>query len=363
MNLVSQSPAQPLWNVWLLDNRLWAWLLAVALAAAAWIALRAVRNVVAARLARRAARTATHVDDIAVELLRSTRAYVLLIVAFYLIANLLAIGGPPLRAIRLAAVTVVLIQLAVWGNLLIRGWISRYADQHHDAARATTLAAFGFLARLALWSFILLVALDNVGVNVTALIAGLGVTGVAVALAVQNILGDLFASLSIVIDKPFVLGDFIVVDTYMGTVEYIGVKTTRLRSVYGEQIVFSNTDLLKSRIRNYHRMDRRLATFTFALTYENAYDTLLTVPKVVREIIDAQPHARFQRAHFKGFRDFALDFDAAYYVDGPDYSLYLDTQQAINLALFRRFHELGIEFAHQATAHTQPLPPRKGGSS
>lgn len=356
-------PAAQVWNLWLLDNRLLIWLLAVGLAAIAWIVLRAAKDVAVRRLARRAARTATHVDDIAAALLRATRPYVLLFLSFYVIANLLDIGGPPLRAIRLAAVTVLLIQFAIWGNVLIQGWIARYADQRQDAARATTLTAFGFLARLALWSLILLVALDNIGVNVTALVAGLGITGIAVALAVQNILGDLFASLSILVDKPFVLGDFIVVDAYMGTVEYIGVKTTRLRSLYGEEIVFSNTDLLKSRIRNYRRMERRLATFTFALTYENSYDTLLSVPQVVREIVDAQPRARFERAHFKGFRDFALDFDVAYYVDGADNALYLDTQQAINLALFRRFHELGIEFAHQGSAHTQPLPSKKGGAS
>ena len=191
-----------------------------------------------------------------------------------------------------------------------------------------------------------LVALDTAGIDITALVAGLGVGGIAVALAVQNILGDLFASLSIVLDKPFVIGDFIIVGDMMGTVEHIGMKTTRVRSLSGEQLVFSNTDLLSSRIRNYKRMQERRALFRFGVTYQTSRDLLARIPEVVREVIEGRDETRFDRAHFAGFGDSSLDFEVVYYMLVPDYNAYMDTQQAVNLELVGRFEEIGIDFAY-----------------
>jgi len=179
-------------------------------------------------------------------------------------------------------------------------------------------------------------------------VAGLGVGGIAVALALQNILGDVFASMSILLDKPFVTGDFITVDELMGTVEHVGLKTTRLRSLSGEQLVFANSDLLKSRIRNYQRMEERRVAFAVRLAYPTPAEKLAAIPAIVREIIDAQELARFGRSHFKSFGTFSLDFENVYYVKSPDYDTYMDVQQAINLAICRRFQEEGIEFAHPA---------------
>jgi small-conductance mechanosensitive channel len=202
------------------------------------------------------------------------------------------------------------------------------------------------VARLAVWSLVLLLALDNLGFNITALLAGMGIGGIAVALAAQNILGDLFASLSIVLDKPFVVGDFIVVGEQLGTVEYIGLKTTRIRSLGGEQIVFSNTDLLGSRIRNYKRMQERRVVFGFGVVYQTPHEKLQTIPGMVREIIGKLDRARFDRAHFKEYGDSSLNFEVVYYVLSADYNVYMDIQQAINLELFRRFQEDGIDFAY-----------------
>ena len=168
----------------------------------------------------------------------------------------------------------------------------------------------GFVGRIVLWSVVLLMILDNLGVNITALVASLGIGGIAVALAVQNILGDIFASLSIALDRPFAIGDFIVVGDVLGTVEYIGLKTTRIRSLSGEQIVFSNADLLKSRIRNYKRMTERRVVFGFGVVYQTPHDKLERIPAMVREVIEAQPKTRFDRAHFKEYGDSALAFEA-----------------------------------------------------
>jgi small-conductance mechanosensitive channel len=204
-----------------------------------------------------------------------------------------------------------------------------------------------FVGKVILWAVAVLLALDNLpGIQVDTLIASLGVGGVAVALAVQNVLGDLFASLSIVLDEPFVIGDSISVGEYVGTVEHIGLKSTRVRSLTGEQLVFSNADLLDSRIRNYGRMDERRASFSLGVANETPYAKLVEIPAIVQEIVEAQPYARFGRAHLKEFGDFALNHEIVYYLLTSDYTVFMDTQQAINLEILRRFAEEEIELPY-----------------
>jgi small-conductance mechanosensitive channel len=197
-----------------------------------------------------------------------------------------------------------------------------------------------------IWLVLILVALDNLGINIKTLIAGLGISGIAVALAVQNILGDLFASLSIVLDKPFVIGDFIIVNEYLGTVENVGLKTTRIRSLSGEQLVFSNGDLLKSRIRNFKRMYERRVVFSIGVLYQTPYEKLRLIPKMIREIIENQKPVRFDRAHFKEYGDYSLKFEIVYWIHSPDYNIYMDIQQAINLEIYKKFEETDIAFAY-----------------
>jgi len=191
-----------------------------------------------------------------------------------------------------------------------------------------------------------MIGLHNLGIDITALIASLGIGGIAVALAVQNILADLFACLTISFDKPFVIGDFIIVGDLMGTVEHIGLKTTRIRSLSGEQLVFSNNDLLGSRIRNFKRMYERRVVFNFGVVYQTSYDHLAEIPAMVKKVIGAQEQTRFDRAHFKSYGDSSLDFEVVYYVLVPDYNTYMDIQQAINMSLFRQFEKKGIQFAY-----------------
>jgi len=192
---------------------------------------------------------------------------------------------------------------------------------------------------------VLLMALENFGVNITTFITGLGVGGVAVALAVQNILGDLFASLSIVLDKPFVIGDSLAVGEFQGTVEHVGLKTTRLRSLGGEQLIFSNGELTKSRMRNYGRMAERRVVFKIGVTYDTPREKLAQIPAWIKQIITEQPQTRVDRSHFAAYGDFALTFETVYYVLSPDYNTYMDIQQTINLKIHERFEKEGIEFA------------------
>jgi small-conductance mechanosensitive channel len=231
------------------------------------------------------------------------------------------------------------LQIALWLNFGINAWMRSYAD------RATTTTIV-FLVRLVIWLTLLLAILANVGINITAFVASLGIGGVAVALSLQNILSDLFASLSIALDKPFEIGDFIVVTDMTGTVEYIGVKTTRIRSLSGEQIVTSNTELLKRTIHNFKRMAERRAAFTFKIKYETSTDLVAALPTLIKEIIVKIPGTRFDRAHFKHFGDNALEFEVVYYVLSPDYNNYMDIQQSVNLELMHTCSTHGIVLAH-----------------
>ncbi len=250
--------------------------------------------------------------------------------------------------IQSATVIALLAQAALWGDALVRSYLMRQAKRRTetDAGVATTLLALAFLARTAVWSVVILLILANLGIDVTAMVAGLGIGGIAIALAAQNILGDLFASASIMLDKPFLLGDFIVVGADMGTVEHIGLKTTRVRSLSGEQLIFANSELLKCRIRNFKRMNERRIVFGIGITYETPAEQVAVIPAMFREAVESQSATRFDRAHFKRFGDSALEFEVVYYVLAADYNIFMDIQQAINLAILRRFAAERIAFAY-----------------
>lgn len=332
----------------LYGNSLKLWLIALGISILAFVILCIVKSVVGRKAAALAKKTETAVDDHIAELINRTKLFFLVAISLYLGSHFLTLPGSARQILGKIAVLVVLLQLAVWGNGLFESWRKRMLRQkrEEDPASVATYAALGFLVRLALWTVVLLLALDNFGIDITALVAGGAVGGIAVALAVQNILGDLFASMSILLDKPFVIGDFIVVDGLLGTVEHIGLKTTRLRSLGGEQLIFANSDLLKSRIRNYKRMEERRIMFEVGVVYQTPPDKLAAIPGIIAEIIKTHELARFDRSHFKAFGSSSLDFETVYYVNSPDYLAFMDIQQAINLAIFRRFGEEGIEFAY-----------------
>jgi len=336
------------WGFRLLGNSVEDWLYAAGTAAVAFLLMHAALKFAVFRLGKFAAGTKTPLDDFIVDLLRRTSSLSLLAVALFLGSLSLVVPPAAGRALDVALVMVVILQGALWGNAAIRFWLSRAvsATQEQDAARATTISALEFVGRILLWSMAILLALENLGISVTGLVAGLGVGGIAVALALQNILGDLFASLSIVLDKPFVIGDFIVVDDHVGSVEHVGLKSTRLRSLSGEQIVCANSDLLKSRIRNFKRMYERRIIFSLGVTYRTPHATLAAIPGMIRSIVQGQQSTRFDRAHFREYGDSALLFEVVYFVTDPDYNRYMDIQQAINLEIYREFGDAGIEFAY-----------------
>lgn len=332
-----------------LDNTLRQWLIAVGLLLAAVIVLRLILAFVRRRLEALAERTDTPWDDLASDLVKRTNFLFLLLVGVYVGTVALTLPEDLDLVLGRAVIIGLWIQAGFWGMGVVRHLVTRRLEQERseqDAAGVTTVSALGAVINVLLWAIVVLMALDSIpGVEVTTLLASLGIGGIAVALALQNVLGDLFASLAIALDKPFVIGDFIIVGDYLGTVEQIGLKTTRIRSLSGEQIVFSNSDLLNSRVRNYKRMFERRVVFEFGVVYDTPPDKLERIGAMVQQIIEQQEKARFDRAHFDSFGGSSLDFEVVYYVQDPEYNVYMDIQQAINIEIYRRFEEEGIEFA------------------
>jgi small-conductance mechanosensitive channel len=249
---------------------------------------------------------------------------------------------------RLANVVLILLllQVGLWAGRSLRFYLEIKEQQRGpDRSFAGSLDIIQFLGRILIWSLLILVALDNLGINITALLAGLGVGGVAVALALQNILGDLFASLSIALDKPFVVGDSLTIDTFTGKVEHIGIKTTRMRSETGEQIIVSNADILKSRVRNFGRAAELRTVTTLRVAYDTPSEKLEAIPKMLERIVTEQANARFERCHLKNFGDWALQYELSYFRQNPDQYPLLDLQQAVNFRIIEQFRHERIEFA------------------
>ena len=335
-------------NQLFLGNPISAWGAALAIALMLTVSFCVVRHVVSTRLAPLARLTPTLHDDFALRMLSATSLPLIAICAAFVGAMWLDMSPRYELICGRIALIAVLVQLALWGDTGIRTWRGIYhgreAAAGGDGAPSMTLLCF--MMRMALWTVVALMVLDNLGVNITTLVASLGIGGIAVALAVQNILGDLFASLSIMLDKPFVRGDFIIVGDALGTVEFIGLKTSRLRSLGGEQIIFSNADLLKSRIHNHQRMHTRRAAFTIRVSYQSSEAQLRAIPDMLRAIVEEEAHTQFERSHFTAYSDSSLDFETVYHVTSADYLMFMDIQQSINLKLFARFGAAGIGFAH-----------------
>ena len=331
-----------------LGNSVESWLWALGAA----IILAFVFNFILKRLVRSfagfAEKTETDFDDLVSALIEKTSIVLILIFSVYVATFFLELTQQ-IKEFRKSVIVICLfVQVGFWGGGFIDYYVAKKLARIDAGVGATVthLRSLGFFAKSVLWVILVILTIDNLGFDPTTIIAGLGVGGIAVALALQNVLGDLIASLSIIFDKPFEVGDFIVIDGMSGDVEHIGLKTTRLRSLSGEQLVLSNNDLLQSRIKNYKRMDTRRILFSLGVVYETSYDNLAKIPGLIREIIEAEPKARFGRAHFSSYGDFALNYDIVYFVLTPSFDDYMDTQQNVNLKIFKRFSEEGIEFAY-----------------
>ena len=329
-----------------LGNSLDQWLLAAGIALVGTIILDVAIRLVARAFRSLDKKLPSDFPRFLAETFGRTKKIILFIVAVYVASKTLHLPPALATTLRYVAVILIGVQVGVWAAALVTKLVTEYVIRQTGKGEVPSgVAVATLIARVIVWAFVILVVLDNLGFNITTLVAGLGVGGIAVAMASQNILADLFASLSILLDKPFKVGDFIIVGDLLGSVQNIGLKTTRLESLGGEQLVFSNADLLSSRIRNYKHMKERRVVFTVGVEYGTAYEKLERIPQMVKDIVESVQSTRFDRSHFMSYGDSSLNIETVYYVLSPDYNVYADVQQEINLKVFKTFEDEQINFA------------------
>jgi small-conductance mechanosensitive channel len=334
------------WDFWL-DQDFWI-NFAVVLGATLviYFVLRTLVSKLSSHLANWAKGKRNLIYALAVEIFRQTSHLLLFALALLLALKLVDLPNKWEATLAHGWFIVLALQIALWLDSGVRLWTRDMLFGDDGVARnPVTTTIISILLRILLWSVMLLAILSNLGVNITALVASLGVGGIAVALAVQTLLSDMFASLSIGIDKPFEIGDFVVFGDVAGSIEHIGLKTTRIRSLSGEQIVCSNAELLRQTLHNYKRMEQRRIVFKFGITYDTPVEKVREVAALVRRVIEGIADTRFDRAHFQAFGDYQLTFEVVYFVLSSDYNKYMDIQQEINLGLLQGMRDLDVQFA------------------
>lgn len=332
----------------ILGNDAVRWAIALITAVSIIVALVVLKRIAIARLKRRADRSAAPYDDVLVRVIEDTRASTMFAAGVAAGARTLALPEQADLWLGRALFAVLAFQAGLWATHAVRVIfeLRRLARGEADGhAHRTVGAALVFVTRLLVWTVVVLSILSNLGLEVSTLIAGLGIGGLAAALAVQNVLTELVAAFSIYLDRPFDLGDFIEVDSFLGTVERIGWRTTHLRSISGEQIILANSDLSKARIRNHARMGDRRVVFTISVPYDTTATKLERVPAILREEIERLDRVRFDRSHLVAFAESAIQFETVYFVLAADYLEYAERNQRVLLAVHRRFEDEGIELA------------------
>ena len=330
-----------------LNNPLRDWLLAAAAFCATFLVLPFIRSRIRARQQRWKDMEVPALELFS-QLTTRTSRLVLLSIALYAAEKLLTLPPKVDRAFDVIIIFGVAVQLALWAGTALRFFILRHHDRSGatDAGSRASVGVLLFVGQLIIWAIFTLLALDNLGINITALVAGMGVGGIAIALAVQTILGDLFGSMSIALDKPFVVGDTLRIDDIEGTVEHIGIKSTRLRSITGEQVILSNADVLKSRVRNLGRMPHKRVNFRLRVAYDTSADKVAAVPGLVEEAVTAIAGTRFTSCLLAELGAYALEFEVIYLIANSGEGAIPRAVDAVNRGIVTRFEAAKIAFAY-----------------
>lgn len=346
-----------------LGNSAQAYLISLATFVGGVILLRIFSTIVVSRLRKIAETTSTTLDDFVIQSLDSKILPLFYIGVLYLSLKELHVSEKVTKGIDILSLVVITIfAVRFILSFLMYMLDSYWARRESDESKKKAMKGIVIVIKFVVWVSAGIILLDNLGIEISALIAGLGIGGIAIALAAQSILGDLFSYFTIFFDRPFEIGDFIVVGDFQGTVERVGIKTSRLRSLNGEEIIFSNTDLTNSRVRNYKRMERRRVLFKLALNYDTSADQLRQIPGIIERIITGNDGVEFDRSHFSEYGNFSLNIETAYFVLSRDYRAYMDIQEKINLAIMEEFKRLGVRFAfptqtvHLAGKNPDPEP-------
>lgn len=329
------------------DNRIFDYVICLLIFLTGIVAIRIFEHIILKRLKRWSQETETKVDDLIIRIIEKKLMPIFYFGIFYLSIQPLSLHPTLLKVINaLGLVLLTIFAVRFLLSVIIYALEYLWESKEKDTSKKFAFKMIYTVIRVVFWTIAVLIILDNFGVKISTLIAGLGIGGVAIALATQAILKDLFSYFIIFFDRPFEIGDFIIVGDFMGVVDHIGIKTTRLLSLGGEQIVFSNTDLTDSRVRNYKRMAKRRVVFKLGVVYQATSQQLKEIPKIVEDIIKNIDDAIFDRAHFVSYGDFSLDFEIVYYVVGNDYNKYMNIQQEINLKIKEEFEKREIDFAY-----------------
>ncbi|UCD54606.1 MAG: mechanosensitive ion channel family protein [Candidatus Omnitrophota bacterium] len=330
-----------------LGNRVADYLICALLFFAGFGIIKILRHFLLKRLKKWAEKTATTLDDFLVGIIQNIALPLAYFGVLYMSINTLALNPLLSKGINITMMAILVIFAARLAVALTRYGFDVYsAKRGKDETLDRSLTGILKVVKLIIWGLAITFFLDNLGFEISAVIAGLGIGGVAVALAAQAVLADLFSYFAILFDRPFEIGDFIIIGEYLGTIEHIGIKTTRIRSLGGEQVIFSNKDLTSSRVRNYKRMGKRRVVFRLGVTYQTPLEKLKAIPGIVEKAIKNIKDTTFDRAHFFSYGDFNLIFEVVYYVMSRDYNKYMDIQQEINFAVKKEFEKHDIEFAY-----------------
>ena len=330
-----------------LGNRIADYLIFVGLFLAAFVTIKIFQHFILRRLKKWAEKTATTIDDFLLRIIQRLILPLAYFGAFYLSVNTLSLHPLLKKIIDIIGMAILMVFAArLTLSLMNYGFNLYFIKRGKDVAADRSLTGILAVLRVVVWALAIVMFLDNLGFKISAIIAGLGIGGIAIALAAQAVLGDLFSYFSILFDRPFEVGDFIILDQYLGTIEHIGIKTTRIRSLGGEQVILSNTDLTSSRVRNYKRMEKRRVVFKLGVTYQTSLEQLKVMPGIIEKIIKGVKDTTFDRAHFFSYGDFNLVFEVVYYVMSRDYNKYMDIQQEINFAIKKEFEARDMEFAY-----------------
>jgi len=304
------------------------------------------QKVILKRLKKLAEKTKSNIDDTLIEIFRSIKPPFYFLIALYLAIQFLFIGELIQKIINIVLIVLIVFQIVFSLQVLIDYLIKKTREKEKNKQSQTALVLLGKFTKGILWVIGILLILSNLGVNISSLIAGLGIGGIAMALALQNILGDLFSSFTIYFDKPFVVGDFIVTGKHAGIVKKIGLKTTRIQALQGEEIIISNNELTSARIQNFKKLKERRVIFKFGVVYETSFEKIKRIPEIIEKIIKSLDKARFNRSHFIQFDDSALSFETVYYIESEDYDAYRNVHQKILFKIKQIFDEEKISMAY-----------------
>ncbi|MDP3996798.1 MAG: mechanosensitive ion channel family protein [bacterium] len=335
-----------IWKYEFLGNTVHGYAVASLLFLVLFLVFRIFYLVILNRMEKAVAKTATSIDDTALLIFRSLKPPFYIFIAFYFAVRTLVVLPWLQKFITVLLILLAVYQVIIATNILIDYIFRKRMGKEEDPQATAAVNFLNIIIKFALWVSGVLLVLSNLGVNINSLIAGLGVGGVAVAFALQNILSDLFSSFAIYFDKPFVVGDFIIVGDKLGVVKKIGIKTTRIQALQGEELVLSNRELTTSVIQNFKQMQMRRVPFKFGIVYGTSSEKVRKIPEAIKAIIEPMQSIRFDRAHFTAFGASSLDFEVVYYVDSADYNIFMDRQQSINLAIMEYFKKEKIEFAY-----------------